>query len=122
MASQKDVVIPPPFDHPNEKEWRFQITLLVQSLLDGKSNSCLGFTIAGSTSTTTIIDSRIGELSCIFFTPLSEVGASLLTSLWTSTRTRGSAILTHDAPNEDAEMAYLVINGSAPQGGAASGD
>jgi hypothetical protein len=84
---------------------------VVRGLMDGKSNNTGSVTLAtGGATTTTINDERIGYGSIIVFMPLASTSASILSSLYISNRTQGTATVTHPA-NTTANVlfGYVVV-------------
>ena len=82
-----------------------QVADVVRGIMDGKTNNTGDFTLAtGGATSTTIYDSRIGNESVILFIP-TNVNAIIL---YVSSKTRGSAVVSH-AANSTSGITYDYI-------------
>jgi len=82
-----------------------QVADVVRGIMDGKTNNTGSITLAtGGATSTTIYDSRIGNESVILFSP-TNVNAIIL---YVSSKTRGSAVVSH-AANITAGITYDYI-------------
>jgi hypothetical protein len=82
-----------------------QVAEVVRGVMDGKTNNTGSITLAtGGATSTTIYDSRIGNESVILFSP-TNVNAIIL---YVSSKTRGSAVVSH-AANIIAGITYDYI-------------
>ena len=88
-----------------------QVAEIVNNLVEGKSNNSGTITLAaGSATTTTISDERIGYNSIILLMPTTANAASSLTNVYVSARSQGSATLTHSAnTNTDKTYGYIIV-------------
>lgn len=85
---------------------------VVNGLLDGRNNAIGTATLASSTTTSQIIDARVGVDSVITLMPTTSRAASSLTAVYVSSRLQGSFILTHDSQTyTDRVYAYKVGGG-----------
>lgn len=103
-------MIPPlPRDFPDNKQQLSKATLLVNGLLEGRHNAIGTATLATSTTTTSVIDARIGVASVISLMPTTARAATALASVYVSARKQGSFILTHDSQTyTDRVFAYSI--------------
>lgn len=75
-----------------------EISEVVNNLVEGKSNNTGVITLASSVvglTTTTIVDDRIGFDSVIVLTAMSATAAPFTSSMYISSRTKGTAVITH---------------------------
>lgn len=81
----------------DEVDHRRKIAQTANLAMQGKVNAVTQVTLTPSSTTTTLIDSRIGATTGIFFSPLSANAASALSGLWVnvSLQKNGQATLTH---------------------------
>ena len=75
--------------------WMFAIYTVVNNILLGKINSNINLTLTASASSTTITDPRLTGDSAIMFTPTTLNAANALTTMRITSRTKGSATVTH---------------------------
>lgn len=89
--------------------WVRQIARIVNSLLGGKLNCTGSVTLAVSAGSTTITDARIGPFSVLLFMPQTADAAAEIGNgtLYVSSRSAGSAMLTH-ANNSQADRTFAV--------------
>ncbi len=98
-----------PRDFPDIKQQLQRATLIVNGLLDGRHNATGTATLATSTTTTSVIDARVGVSSVITLMPTTSRAATALASVYVSARMAGSFILTHDSQTyTDRVFAYHV--------------
>jgi hypothetical protein len=82
-----------------------QVADVVRGIMDGKTNNTGDFTLAtGGATSTTINDARIGTSSIILFSPTSANQKDL----YVSSKTRGSAVISH-AANSTSGITYDYI-------------
>lgn len=88
-----------------------EISEIVNNLVEGKTNNTGDITLnAGSATTTTISDERIGYNSIILLMPTTANAVASLTNVYVSARTKGSATLTHSAnTNTDKTYGYIIV-------------
>lgn len=87
-----------------------EIAEVVNGALAGKLNALADLTLTANVASTTLTDSRIGATSYIDFMPTTanagaEIGAG---TLYVSSRTKGSAVVTH-GNNAQADRTYRVL-------------
>lgn len=86
-----------------------EISEVVNNLVEGKSNNTGNFTTTQATTTSTIIDERIGYDSVILFTPMNDKAAFEMSSVYISALNKGSATITHGSHNFDCIFKYIVV-------------
>lgn len=88
-----------------------EISEIVNNLVEGKTNNTGDITLnAGSATTTTISNERIGYNSIILLMPTTANAVASLTNVYVSARTKGSATLTHSAnTNTDKTYGYIIV-------------
>ncbi|AFB70777.1 hypothetical protein MTPG_00026 [Methylophilales phage HIM624-A] len=91
-----------------------QVAEIVNNLVEGKSNNTGTVTLphgsGGGSATYTVNDERAGFNSVILFMPLSNTSAGKLTSIYVSSRSKGSFVITYnDSGSTDIELAYVII-------------
>lgn len=86
-----------------------EISEVVNNLIEGKSNNTGNFTTTQSTTTSTIIDERIGYESVILFTPMNDKAAAEMASVYISALNKGSATIHHGSHNFDCIFKYIVV-------------
>tara|TARA_B100000700_G_scaffold255457_1_gene288232 strand:- start:1146 stop:1460 length:315 start_codon:yes stop_codon:yes gene_type:complete len=87
-----------------------ELATAVNLLIDGKMNAYGSFTLATSTTTTTVSDLRSGPDSIILFTPMTSNAASALTTTYISARAKQSFTITHaNNSQSDRTFSYIVI-------------
>jgi hypothetical protein len=86
-----------------------EISEVVNNLVEGKSNNTGNFTTTQATTTSTIIDERIGYDSVILFTPMNDKAAAEMASVYISALNKGSATITHGSHNFDCIFKYIVV-------------
>lgn len=95
---------------PDEKEHRRQIARLANGLLQGKQNNVIQVTLTPSSTTTTVIDRRIGANTGIFPSALTAHAAAALGALYVSAQQNGQATLTHaNSANTDQTFNLLLV-------------
>ena len=100
----------PPVDHPNSAEHRRLLAQAIELLYDGKINALGDVTLAVSSATTTLSDSRIGPDSFIGFMPTTSNAAGALSGLYVSSRGKQTATLTHaNNSQSDKTFRYVVL-------------
>ena len=104
-------VVPPVPDHmspTNYSEWLDRIARGLNSVIQGKQNVVIDASLAASTTSTTITDSRIGAFSVILPMALSAAAVGVLPTLWFEVDT-GSVVLHHntDAAARDIRLAVF---------------
>jgi hypothetical protein len=93
---------------PNEIEHRRQLAQGVNGARSGKLNAVTQVTLTPSSTTTTLIDARIGATTGIFFSPLSANAAGALGGLYVSSQKAGQATLTH-ASTASVDRTFNVL-------------
>lgn len=94
---------------PDAKQQLDRATLIVNGLLEGRHNAIGTATLATSTTTTSVIDARVGVNSVISLMPTTARAATALAAVYVSARMQGSFILTHDSQTyTDRVFAYTV--------------
>lgn len=93
---------------PNEKEHRRQIAQAVNQQLTGKLNAVLQLTLTPNSTTTSVVDARIGANTYFGFCPLTADAAAA--SIYVSARANGTATLTHaNTASVDRTFNVLLI-------------
>lgn len=83
---------------------------IVNGIMNGKTNNTGTITLSESSTTTTLVDARIGKESVILFTPLSSHSAAEMAHLYISAQTNGSATITHrNTGHADLNFQYIVV-------------
>lgn len=96
----------------DERQRLNRTVAVVNGLLDGRNNAIGTATLATSTTTTSVIDHRVGVDSVITLMPTTSRAASALTAVYVSSRLQGSFIITHDSQTyTDRVFAYKVGGG-----------
>ena len=87
-----------------------QISNAVNLLIDGKMNAYGSFTLATSTTTTTVSDLRAGPDSVILFTPMTANASGAVSTTFISARSKQSFTITHSNNSQnDRTFTYVVI-------------
>lgn len=96
---------------PNEQEHRRQIARALNNQLAGKLNAVMQVTLTPSSTTTTVIDKRIGANTWFGFQPLTaDAVTAQLSGLHVSSQQNGQATLTHaSAAAVDQTFNVLLI-------------
>ena len=78
---------------------------------NGKTNNTGTVTLAASTTTTTVTDSRIGEDTVVLLSPLTANAAAAIGTTYISTTTAGTSfVLTHASDaNVDKTFGYILV-------------
>jgi hypothetical protein len=82
---------------------------VVRGIMDGKTNNTGEITLTQSSTTTTLLDRRIGPDTVILFSPINQKAAAEIAGLYVSARGQGTATLTHGSHNFDMKYAYALI-------------
>ena len=84
---------------------------LVNRLLDGKSNNTGTVTLTPSSSTTTVLDKRVGSESVILLTPMTNNASAAGNIPYISARTAGESFeLTHASNGQtDKTFDYIIV-------------
>jgi len=91
-----------------------EIAEITNQILNGKTNNTGEVTLphgsGGGSATYTVNDERAGFNSVILFMPLSNTSAGKLTSIYVSSRSKGSFVITYNnSGSTDIELAYVII-------------
>ena len=91
-----------------------EIAEITNQVLNGKTNNTGEVTLphgsGGGSATYTVNDERAGFNSVILFMPLSNTSAGKLTSIYVSSRSKGSFVITYNnSGSTDIELAYVII-------------
>lgn len=81
--------------NPDTKQQLRNISQALNSVLSGKLNAVTQITLTASSTTTQLIDQRIGGNTFIGFSPRSANAAAALSGLYVSQKVNGQATLTH---------------------------
>ena len=93
----------------NEVEHRRKIAQTANLALGGKLNATSpSVTLTANSSTTTLIDDRIGANTYIGFQPKTANAAAALSGLYVSSQANGTATLTH-ANNAQSDRTFNVL-------------
>jgi len=83
---------------------------ILNNAMDGKTNNTGTITLRSSATTTTLNDARISPESVIIMTPMTSNAAKEFGTCYVSSRTKGSAVLTHqNTGHSDLLYTYVVI-------------
>lgn len=94
---------------PDDRQRLSRVVLAVNGLLDGRDNATGTATLAISTTTTSVIDARVGIASVITLMPTTAHAATALQNVYVSARMQGAFVLTHDSQTyTDRIYAYRV--------------
>lgn len=94
----------------DDKEHRAKLADAINQVLKGKINCTGEVTLTASTALTTLTDARIGANSFIGFMPQTSNAATFLSSLYVSSRGKGTADLTHTSTAvSDRTYTYAVL-------------
>lgn len=108
----KDTETPSVAEYMNdEKEHRRTIASTVNAILEGGLNVLGQVTLGASSTTTTLIDSRITAYSFIWLMPeTSNAKTAMVNGIYVTNKTKGQATLNH-ASNAatDQNFTYIVI-------------
>lgn len=93
--------------------WVISLARTINLLLQGKANSVKieTFTLRASQTTTTLTDSRLGNLSVLTFMPLTAHGATALQNLWVSNQLQGTCTVNHASSANTDQSFRVQING-----------
>lgn len=88
-----------------------EISEVVNNLVEGKSNNTDSITLAvASATTTTIYDERIGYNSVILLMPTTANAASVMSTTYIGSTSKGNAVITHTANTiTDKKYRYLIV-------------
>ncbi len=101
--------LPPIADRDNLLEALTQIDAALNLLMGGKTNAVSAVTLAASNTTTVVKDARVGPLSHIDLSPLTQNAAGALGTSYISARTKGSFTITHASNTQtDRKFSYAV--------------
>lgn len=90
--------------------WALSVQTIVNNIVQGKINATGTVTLTAGAATTTITDARITAGSYIGFMPRTANAALALSLLRVTSRTKGSATITHgNDPATDKTFTYCVI-------------
>lgn len=94
----------------NEVEHRRKLAQASNLALGGKMNAVTQVTLAANSTTTALIDKRIGANTFIGFSPLTANAAAAQAGLYVSSQVNGSATLTHaNTATTDRTFNVLLI-------------
>jgi len=79
----------------NETEHRRKLARAVNTVLNGKINCVTSLKLTASATTTTFTDSRIGAFSHIVFTPTTPNAAAVASSLYVTSKGKGTCTVNH---------------------------
>jgi hypothetical protein len=100
----------PPQAMPDEQEHRRQLAQAIERVMRGKINAVTTVTLTASSTTTTMIDARIGASTFIGFSPTTANAAAAAANLYVSAQKNGQATLTHaSSANVDQTFSVLLI-------------
>lgn len=108
--TQKGYDVPAEF-LPDEKRHRRQLGQAAQSAMAGKINAVTQITLTHGSTTTALIDSRVGANTFIGFSPrTANAVTALISGLYVSAKVNGQATLTHaSSANTDQTFDILLI-------------
>jgi hypothetical protein len=85
------------------------ISTVVNGLIEGKSNNTGEFVTSTSTTTTTLIDERIGFNSVIVFMPLDHNSSQELKDIYFDTFAQGSCTVHHGSHGVSRNYRYIIV-------------
>lgn len=98
-----------PFDD-DESRHRRQLAIVVNNLLQGRSNNTGSLTVAANAATTTLTDSRIGANSVVLVMPTTAHAAAELATLYFTDFADGHCTVNHaNNAQLDRTFRYAVI-------------
>ena len=100
----------PPKHFANEELHRQLISDCVGGIMKGHTNNTGSVTLASSVASTTISDIRLSNASVILLMPTTANAAAALATTYVSSRTEGSAVLTHTNNAQiDRSFNYIIV-------------
>lgn len=98
-----------PFDD-DEARHRRQLAVVLNNMLQGKTNNTGTLTVTANAATTTLTDSRIGATSVILLMPTTANAATALANVYFTTFADGSCTVNHaNNAQVDRIFRYAVI-------------
>jgi hypothetical protein len=99
-----------PFN-PSEREHRRQLSAMLNDQVNkGKFNCTLSVTLTASSTTTNLIDERIGATSFLSYMPLSAHAQAVQSSIYTVITGKGTATIHHTADaNTDKNFTVVIL-------------
>ena len=96
---------------PDEKEHRRQIAAMLNDRVNiGKFNCTYILTLTASSTTTTLIDSRIGAYSYLGFMAQTAHAASVHASIYVTNQIKGQATINHTSDaNTDKTFTVVIL-------------
>lgn len=105
----------PPSSVPESasKRWVTRVVEVVNEVQRGKMNVVLQATLTANSTTTDIIDNRVGAFSSILFSPVTANAAAEMAAgtLFVSMQKQGEAVLTHASNAQEDRTFNLAIIG-----------
>jgi hypothetical protein len=96
----------PTSEGSNRPGWVKQAADAINAILNGRRNTASTVTLTANTTTTTITDARLHPDSFIGLTPKTSNAAAAWATTYVSSRTTGSAVLTH-ANNAQTDRVFI---------------
>ena len=88
------------------RQWLTQIARVINRMLTGKFNNTGEVTLTANAASTTVTDSRATAFSCIGFMPTTSNAATAKQTMYVSTRSNGSFVITH-ANNAQTDKSFV---------------
>jgi hypothetical protein len=83
---------------------------IVNNIMDGKTNNIGTVTLTSSATTTTLNDARISAGSTIIMTPMTSNAAKEFGTCFISSRSNGSAVISHqNTGHSDLIYTYAIV-------------
>lgn len=93
----------------DEANHRLRLAQTINDVMRGNIDCIRDQTIKTGTTTTTIVDNRIGYYSAIIITTLNEAGYLIRSTIRETGRGKGSVTLTHSPPASPANIRMVII-------------
>lgn len=93
---------------PNEKEHRSELAAAINRINRGKLNCTIDITLNVSTTSTILVDARIGKTSYVDFMPQTASAATAKQSIYITNRGNGSLTVNH-ASNAATDQTFTCV-------------
>ena len=91
-----------------DAQHRQLIATTVNEMMKGRANNASSFTLTAGATTTTVTDPAFESSMVPVLVPTTATAAAAVTSLYVSTRSNGSFVVTHDN-TADIDRTFLYI-------------
>lgn len=83
---------------------------IINNMMDGKTNNTGEITLTSSTTSTTLYDARLSANSTIIMTPMTLNAAKEFGTCYISSRSNGSAVISHqNTGHSDLLYTYAIV-------------